>query len=179
MAEYTGSYASRPAYSLRASISTYQQDAVANKSRFSVRVYIRHDTSASNGTYAYTARAWGLSVGLWTATGTAPFLMGPSGDYVGKEITIYSGITAWIEHDPDGTLTLAVAAYHNMAPDVMGNASAGGSYVVEPIDRNLLRAGIEDAWVTCETYVGINGAWIPAQPRVGVDDAWALLDNAA
>lgn len=140
MTTIAGSYSARPAYSIRLDVTLYEQDIPNNRSRFNYRLYIRHDTSASNGTYANTARAYAAFLdGVTIASGSHNFLMGPSGDYVGKEITIASGITGWFDHDPDGTIgtagSVAISAYHNMSPDIMGNASASGSHAVPTIPR--------------------------------------------
>ena len=176
MPTYAGPYSGRPAYSIRADISRYgQPDLAANASRYSARLYIRHDTAATNNSWANTARAFGLTVGPWAVSGTAPFAMGPTGDYVDKEITLWSGITDWITHNPDGSLTLAVAGYHNMAPDVQGNASFTAAYVTDPIPRNIVRLGVDDEWIEAGAYVGVNGTWIPARPYAGVDGTWKEL----
>ena len=186
MPTYAGSYSGRPAYSIRGDFSRYgQPDLGANASRYSARLYIRHDTAATNNSWANTARGWAIEVDNanpavdepgWYEAGTAPFAMGPTGDYVGKEITLWSGVTDWITHNPDGTLTLAVSGRHLMAPDVQGNASFSGLWVTAPIPRNIVRLGDDDdEWIDAGAYVGINDAWIPALPHAGVDDTWKEL----
>jgi hypothetical protein len=134
MAEAYGAYSGRPAYSLRVAISLYDQDIANNRSRFNYRVYIRHDISGTNNSWASTARAYGASLGgVSIASGTHNFMMGPTGDFVGKEITIASGVTGYFDHNPDGTLgPLAITGFHNMSPDVQGNASASGASETVP-----------------------------------------------
>lgn len=135
MPDYGGAYSARPAYSIHVATSLYDQDIPNNRSRLNVTVYIRHDSSASNNTWASTARAWGVTVGSWSTGGAHNFMMGPTGDFVGKTITIFSGVTGYLEHASNGTLTVSSSAYHNMAPDVMGNAAASGPVTLPTIPR--------------------------------------------
>lgn len=172
MTNYSGAYSGRPAYSLRVDITINLQDIALNRTKFNNRTYIRHDSSTTNNSWASTARAWGTSITGWSTGGNAPFMMGPTGDFVGKEIDLFNGVTDWVTHASDGTLTLAVSAFHNMSPDVQGNASVTGSYVVTPIPRNRVSVGVGGVWKTSEVQVGINGVWTIAVPSVGVAGEW-------
>lgn len=135
MPVYSDAYSLRPAYSLRLNVSTQERDIPNNRSRFAYRLYHRHDTSASNNTYSYNTRPWAINIGGWTTSGSTDFLMGPSGDFVGKEITIASGTTGWITHDPDGTLTVNVSASHTRSGSVPGDAALSGSFEATAIPR--------------------------------------------
>ena len=134
MPQYGGSFSGRPAYSLQMTVSVYSQDTAANTTRLNVRLYLSHDTSASSGTYDYVYAGWAWSAGSASASGSDQFLMGPSGDYVGKEITLYSRVTAPIAHNADGTKTVSIAASAG-AWDPPGSASLSGSYALPTIPR--------------------------------------------
>jgi hypothetical protein len=112
--EIVGAYSGRPNHTLHLYV---RRNAVSgNSSQYAWELYARRNSGPIS--WGLDCKPWqvGIAYQSWSGCHNLDFRSGID------RITLASGVTDWYGHDANGNLSFWVDAWHNTAPQVIGNA---------------------------------------------------------